>query len=217
MAYVYRHVRLDKNEPFYIGIGCGSNYYRANSMVQRSKHWKNIKNKTQIRVDIIQDDISWEKACEKEIEFIKLYGREDLGLGSLCNFTNGGEGAYGRIPSKETRNKIAESVKKNSHWKDGRKHTKEAIEKMRISSKTQDRTGRGEMISKGKKGKQVHPNAFANLRKGPLSQGRKVLNLVTQEVFDNMVIAARSINIKPTCLRKKLKGERKNNTNLILL
>jgi hypothetical protein len=23
MAYVYRHIRLDKNEPFYIGIGSG--------------------------------------------------------------------------------------------------------------------------------------------------------------------------------------------------
>lgn len=23
MAYVYRHVRIDKNEPFYIGVGLG--------------------------------------------------------------------------------------------------------------------------------------------------------------------------------------------------
>lgn len=28
MAYLYRHIRLDKNEPFYIGIGSDSNYNR---------------------------------------------------------------------------------------------------------------------------------------------------------------------------------------------
>ena len=29
MAYVYRHIRLDKNEPFYIGIGSDKEYKRA--------------------------------------------------------------------------------------------------------------------------------------------------------------------------------------------
>jgi hypothetical protein len=28
-AYVYRHIRLDKNQPFYIGIGRTENYARA--------------------------------------------------------------------------------------------------------------------------------------------------------------------------------------------
>lgn len=27
--YVYRHIRLDKNEPFYIDIGCKKQYARA--------------------------------------------------------------------------------------------------------------------------------------------------------------------------------------------
>ena len=30
MAYLYRHIRLDKNEPFYIGIGSDTNFKRAN-------------------------------------------------------------------------------------------------------------------------------------------------------------------------------------------
>ena len=32
MAYIYRHIRLDKNEPFYIGIGSDveGKYKRAN-------------------------------------------------------------------------------------------------------------------------------------------------------------------------------------------
>ena len=34
-------------------------------------------------------------ACKKETEFIALYGREDLNLGTLTNLTNGGDGMIG--------------------------------------------------------------------------------------------------------------------------
>lgn len=37
MAYLYRHIRLDKNEPFYIGIG--SNKARCYTKKTRNKHW----------------------------------------------------------------------------------------------------------------------------------------------------------------------------------
>jgi len=40
MAYIYRHIRLDKNEPFYIGIGDNSHegtYPRAHSKKPKNK------------------------------------------------------------------------------------------------------------------------------------------------------------------------------------
>jgi len=46
MAYVYRHIRLDKNEPFYIGIGKIDNYKRAYLKSIRNVIWKQIVNKT---------------------------------------------------------------------------------------------------------------------------------------------------------------------------
>jgi hypothetical protein len=95
MAYVYRHIRLDKNEPFYIGIGSDTNgkFIRANSLTKgRNILHQNILNKTEVRVDIILDDLTWEEACEKEKEFISLYGRIDLGTGCLSNMTLGGDG-----------------------------------------------------------------------------------------------------------------------------
>jgi hypothetical protein len=95
MAYLYRHIRLDKNEPFYIGIGAEDNYKRAYNKNKRSIFWKNISNKTQYEVEILLDNITKEEACNKEIEFIALYGRKDLGLGSLVNMTDGGEGKKG--------------------------------------------------------------------------------------------------------------------------
>jgi len=93
MAIVYRHIRLDINEVFYIGIG--KSYKRAYSTKNRNKYWKNITNAIDYRVDILFDDLTWNEACEKEKEFISLYGRKDLKTGTLVNMTDGGEGANG--------------------------------------------------------------------------------------------------------------------------
>ena len=43
------------------------------------------------------------QASEKEQEFIKLYGRKDLDTGSLTNMTDGGDGIWNCIRSKETK------------------------------------------------------------------------------------------------------------------
>jgi hypothetical protein len=43
MAYLYRHIRLDKNVPFYVGIGKSDlNFNRAYSNKNRNTYWKNI-------------------------------------------------------------------------------------------------------------------------------------------------------------------------------
>jgi hypothetical protein len=77
MPYVYRHIRLDKNEPFYIGIGKIPNYKRAYLKSIRNVIWKQIANKTSYEIEILCDDLSWEDAMIKEQEFIALYGRID--------------------------------------------------------------------------------------------------------------------------------------------
>lgn len=112
MAYVYRHIRLDTNMPFYIGIGSDNLYKRANEKSRRSNFWKKIINKTQYEVEILFDNVSIEFAKEKEIEFIKLYGRIDLNNGSLCNLTNGGDGVNGYIFTNEHKQKLSKSAKK---------------------------------------------------------------------------------------------------------
>lgn len=108
MAIVYRHIRLDKNEPFYVGIG--KTEKRAYSIHGRNKLWKNIILKTEYRVDILFDDLTWHDACEKEKEFIKLYGRDNLRTGTLCNLTDGGDGAFGSVCSDERREKVSNSM-----------------------------------------------------------------------------------------------------------
>lgn len=110
MAILYRHIRLDKNEPFYIGIG--NNIKRAYEKSRRSKIWKNIINKSEYRVDILFNDLTWTEACEKEKEFIKLYGRKDLGTGTLVNLTDGGDGSKGHKLTKEQKEIIGKIQEK---------------------------------------------------------------------------------------------------------
>ncbi len=114
MAYVYRHIRLDKNEPFYIGIGTrNDNHARAYNTERRSEIWKRIFAKTQIDVEIIIDNISADKAKEKEVELIKLYGRINLKTGILVNMTDGGDGSTGYVPTIETTNKMSATKRAN--------------------------------------------------------------------------------------------------------
>jgi len=51
-------------------------------------------------VEIIEDYLTWEESLDLEKKYIKQYGRKDLNEGTLVNFTDGGEGSLGLIPSK---------------------------------------------------------------------------------------------------------------------
>lgn len=134
MAYLYRHIRLDKNEPFYIGIGSDENYKRANDKSGRNKIWKGITNKTQYEVEILFDGLSWQDACEKEKEFISLYGRIDKHNGILVNLTDGGDGAFGVIMSEERKKQISELAKGNKS-RTGQKTSEETKKKMSEAQK----------------------------------------------------------------------------------
>ena len=108
--YLYRHIRLDKNEPFYIGIGTKkdkifktttSEYERAYTKYKRSDYWKKIVNKANYEVEILLESDNYDFIKQKEIEFIALHGRRDLEKGTLVNLTDGGDGSIGRLYTEE--------------------------------------------------------------------------------------------------------------------
>lgn len=185
MAYVYRHIRLDKNEPFYIGIGSGG-YRRANSTKGRNNIWNGIVARTDYEVEIILDDLGWQEARIKEKEFISLYGRIDKNNGPLCNLTEGGDGTLGV-----------------SAWNKGQKLSKEHINSL---SKAQTGLKRSqESIDKAIETKKL---TFAN-------KGKIVLNIQTGIYYISVCDASKSINMRQSTLSRKLNGQLINNTPFV--
>ena len=134
MAVVYKHIRLDTKEVFYVGIG--SQKRRAYSTYKRSKFWHNIVEKTDYEVVILEENVSVEEAYQMEKDLIKFYGRRDLGLGTLVNMTDGGDGRFGSTASEETRRKMSESHIGVNDWSKGIKRPKELVDQ--ISKKVRE-------------------------------------------------------------------------------
>lgn len=107
---------LKEGAPFYVGKGKGR---RVDSHLRDARKGKNTHKFNVIRqiveagskpiVQFVDTELSEEQAFELEVFMISLIGREDTGSGTLTNKTDGGEGGVGY------------------------KHTKEAIEKIRLS------------------------------------------------------------------------------------
>lgn len=115
--YVYRHIRLDSNTPFYVGKGCKG---RAFHKFDRSPFWHSIVAKHGYEVEIILENLTEEEAFLKEIEFTKLY--KSFGY-CEANFTLGGGGIAGYKWSPEQRGKLSKIRK-------GRKLSEETKKKM---------------------------------------------------------------------------------------
>jgi hypothetical protein len=202
MSIVYKHIRLDNNEIFYIGIGKSiKRAYNKNN--NRSKFWKNIVDKTDYKVEIIKDDLSWKEACELEKKLIKKYGRKDLNTGTLVNLTNGGDGYCNGPLSKEHKLKIGKAHK-------GMKRSNKA--KLNISN--------------GKKGMNLtekHKQELKKVWKDKYNKGylhpqsKKVIDTETNKIFNSIKEASEYFNIKYRTLNAKLSGQNKNNTNLKLI
>ena len=202
---MYRHIRKDKNEVFYIGIGSDKDYKRAFINKKRSKFWEAIINKTDYEVEIMLDNLTWDEACEKEKEFIKLYGRKDLKNGTLVNLTDGGEGSLNVIIKEETRIKLSKSKKGNTYLK-GHKPTKEIIEKRR----------QGIL----KRGYKHPPEVIEKINKTKKERGAKakiVFDSVNGIYYSSAVEAAELLKIPLITIQRICKGKTKRNRKNINL
>ena len=186
MAYVYRHIRLDKNIPFYIGIGSDDNHSRANFKHNRGSHWNNIVAKTDYEVEIMIDDITFEEAKTKEIEFISLYGRKDYFKGTLVNKTDGGDGCLGLIHTEEARKKMGAPNK-------GKKLSKEHIESIIWHNKNMSKETR-DKISNSLKGRPTWNKGLKNPKHSEFMMGRNSgEENVTSKLTEKQVLEIRDI------------------------
>ena len=145
--YIYEWIRLDTNEPFYVGKGKGR---RWNTLTRgNNKHFNNIVKKIPVAVNFLEENLNEEDAYRLESWYIHEY-RDVIGY-DLVNLTDGGDGVtlmgesnpmYGRTwwdenTPKEKIDKWKMSVRNfgenNGNYK--RKYTDEQIQKMRDAKK----------------------------------------------------------------------------------
>lgn len=176
MAYVYRHIRVDKDEPFYIGIG--ETPYRFKARQNRNPIWRHIVNKSDFYVEILFYDISWEFACQKEIEFILLYGRIDKNTGVLANMTDGGDGNLGLKHSEDALRKISESSKNRVGYWRGKKMSDDFKRKIGISKI-------GNTYTKGRKLSDEHKAAISHRSRGNRNCLGRILSQETKDKIGN--------------------------------
>ena len=89
---VYMHINRENNKPFYVGIG---SIKRPYDKAGRSDFWRRYTKKHEYYVQVLHTDLTLEQACVKEIEYIRVFGRRDRGLGALVNLCDGGVGTSG--------------------------------------------------------------------------------------------------------------------------
>lgn len=183
MAVLYLHTK-PCGEVFYVGIG--KEEKRAYSVQNRNKHWRNIVAKYGYEVKVIRDDLTWEYAKELEIFTIDFYGRKDLGKGSLCNLTDGGDGNVGLIRTQESIDKWKKSKrpligKLNPMY--GKKFSEEHKKKLRESRSRQ-------IFSPETRQKLKESNRSAE------TVGRKVICVDTLKIWNTIISCQRETKIK---------------------
>ena len=236
MAYVYQHIRKDKNTPFYIGIGSDNDFYRANRLSERNEIWTRISNKTEVIVEILYQDIDWGTACEIEKDLIKKYGRININTGILSNMTDGGEGTLNKIINEETkfllgtgnrgkkrsdesRRKQSESTlgvkKSEKHCQNirlarlGKKLSEESKVKISLNSKGRSSWNKGKSFSQESKEKMSVSKIGKNTL-GENPNAKMVLNVLTGIFYASLKEAANSIEMGYSHFKRKMQTKKIN-------
>ena len=221
--YIYKHIRPDTKEVFYIGKGNtskNSHEERYKTSSGRNKMWRSIvaKNNGVFMPEIICYCDTEEEVNKLEIEYISKYGRFING-GTLCNMTDGGDGSVGLIISEETRNKLRKRFSGERHPNYGKKLSKETCLKKSESMKKSDKNLKGKKLPDWWKDKirdtkygEQNPMFGRTGEKHPNS--KKVIDISTGVIYNSVKEAAESNGIKMKTLYNFLSGHRPNKTTL---
>jgi hypothetical protein len=190
--YLYRHIRLDDDEPFYVGVGTKnkrthstieSEYNRAYSKSNRSGFWKNIIGVTEYEVEILLESDDYE-----------------------CNLTDGGEGTVGRVLTKEQKEISRQTAIKTFT---GKAQTEEHIRKRFLNMCGENNPNFGVVTTEEIKQKLREAlsgeNSYAS---------KRVINDETGEIYYSVKNAAECCGYNYSTLRAYLNGSLRNPTKL---
>ena len=216
MAIVYIHRKKTNNSVFYIGISTDKK--RAYSKSSRNPYWKNIINKHDYIVDIIEKDINIETAKELEIFLIEI-----IGIDNLANITLGGESGNGLHHSEEAKRKISLANKGKIISEEQKKSISKTLMGHFVSEKTREKIRKANLV--------FYKNGIFRIKKMKLKgiksrilskkQREKIGTYTAKSIlqFDNnakfinefksSLDACRSTNIDPSSIIKVCKCKRK--------
>jgi hypothetical protein len=204
MAYLYRHIRLDKNVPFYIGIGKydDDQFKRAHSVKNRNVYWNNIVKLTSYKVEILLTDLTWEQVCEKEIEFIALY-KKNTNNGTLCNISDGGDGGF---LSKEINEKRKQSLKGHKLSEETKLKIGNKAKNRKVSLETRNKMSETHKINKT--GNWLESKGHKNGRAYKINQYDMQGNFI--KTWDCAKYAINFYNLNKTAITDCIKGRQKS-------
>jgi len=195
--YIYKHIRPDKDEVFYIGIGKEGtdriNHKRRNSI------WKNIfsLNNGEIEKYKIAENLSLEEANKIEILLIDYYGRIKYNTGTLANILKGGhDNKDYRKMTKEDKSRLRSKMLGNTYSKG--KRSEEVRFKMSISRKGRSTAKKGQKASleTKKRMSESHKGNKSIFGKIWINNGKeKKLILNTESIPENWYRGRNLINI----------------------
>lgn len=224
MFYVYRHIRLDTNTPFYVGKGKGNRYRETG---KRNTYWKKIVTKHGLKAEIVASGLSESEAFALEIALIRTYRAFQM---AEANFADGGQGASGVRMSPENLLKLSARSKGKKHSERTRKQMSERHKAdyaaglrqtpVGMTGKTHSESLK-EQVSDFMKGKQwakgfKHGEAFRALRSRVCGEqcSKTVIDLSTGFVWNSAKEAAQIYGFKHSTLKGWLNGTSKNPTSL---
>jgi ferredoxin-NADP reductase len=168
-------------------------------------------------VQILFQDVSIEFAKEKEKELIALYGRLNLGTGTLCNLTDGGDGICGWKAPIETIEKMKQAAKirgtymlnnpeviaKRAESNRGKKRTPEQCE--RLASWQRGVSKPKEQVEKMRQSR-LKPECVEKARNQP--NCKKVMCIENQVVYRSAAEAARQLDVSRSAVSDCCLGRR---------
>ena len=115
MFYVYQHLRLDNNIPFYIGKGCKDRAFRVK---RNNKGWNNIVNKVGFKVEIIKYFEDEDQAIKYEHKLINSYKLQGIELVNQTLYSAGGtKWSYtDEVKTRQSKGQMGTKRPKTQEW-----------------------------------------------------------------------------------------------------